>query len=66
MHCFSPDCSRSAPEHTLYRVNAKGRPGIWACAAHRLEKDKTLGVIVRAVEAGQVPPDAQVIGDKHD
>jgi len=27
-------CSRSAPTNTLYRVNEKGVPGIWACEIH--------------------------------
>lgn len=53
MKCFRQDCSKAAPMDTLFRVNAKGRPGIWACAAHRLEKDVELDAIVKALETQQ-------------
>jgi hypothetical protein len=43
-------CEKAAPQFTLYRVNAKGRPGIWACNEHRIEQDKELDAIVKALE----------------
>lgn len=61
MKCFRPDCPAAAPHDTLFRVNAKGRPGIWACNAHRLERDAELDAIVEAIQTGNIPPDAQVI-----
>lgn len=48
MKCFR--CDKSAPAHTLYRVNAKGRPGIWACKDHRLEPDMDLDVAIDEIE----------------
>jgi len=39
MKCFHPQCNRSAPEHTLYRINAKGVAGIWACFQHLKDTD---------------------------
>jgi hypothetical protein len=46
--CFH--CEKAAPQHTLYRVNAKGRPGIWACNEHRIEPDMELDVAVEEIE----------------
>jgi hypothetical protein len=48
MKCFK--CEISAPENTLYRVNAKGRPPIWACNAHRIEPDMELDVTIAEIE----------------
>lgn len=48
MKCFK--CNASAPTATLYRVNAKGRPGIWACFAHRVEPDMDLDVTIAEIE----------------
>ena len=48
MKCFR--CERAAPEFTLYRINAKGRPGIWACAEHRIETDTELDEIIAEIE----------------
>lgn len=53
MKCFKTGCDKAAPQDTLYRVNAKGRPGIWACKVHRLETDSELDAIVAALEAQQ-------------
>lgn len=56
--CFRSDCQRSAPHHTLYRVNAKGVPGIWACNDHRIEPDTELDGAIAEIEqlgdAGQL------------
>lgn len=62
MKCFRTDCSRKAPQDDLFRVNAKGVPGIWACRDHRLEQDSELDDIVDEIKAGRIPPDAEVIG----
>lgn len=51
MNCFKPNCPKAAPKDTLFRVNAKGVPGIWACASHRLEPDTALDAIVECLEA---------------
>lgn len=53
MKCFQPTCARSAPRDTLFRVNAKGGPGVWACAEHRLERDSQLDAVVAEVQAGR-------------
>lgn len=37
MKCFA--CDRRGPEHSLFRVNAKGQPGIWACWEHKRNAD---------------------------
>lgn len=50
MNCYKQGCEKRGPQDTLYRVNAKGRPGIWACQAHRLEPDAELDGIIAAVE----------------
>lgn len=50
MKCFRPWCQRCAPYDTLYRVNAKGKPGIWACNEHRIEPDMELDVILEEIE----------------
>jgi len=50
MNCHKRGCDKRAPENTLYRVNAKGRPGVWACHEHRLEPDAELDGIVAAVQ----------------
>lgn len=34
MKCFHPMCSKAAPRDTLFRVNEKGQPGVWACSEH--------------------------------
>lgn len=48
MKCFK--CDASAPTVTLYRVNAKGRPAVWACNAHRIEPDMDLDVTIAEIE----------------
>jgi hypothetical protein len=38
--CFHPQCNRGlATGHTVYRINAKGQLGIWACEEHRKDTD---------------------------
>jgi hypothetical protein len=56
MNCHKKGCDKRAPQDTLYRVNAKGRPGIWACQAHRLEPDEELDGIVAAVQRKRCEP----------
>lgn len=56
MKCFRVECSKSAPKDTLFRVNHKGVPGIWACREHRIERDLELERIVDALERGEHPP----------
>jgi hypothetical protein len=51
MKCFR--CEKAAPQHTLYRVNAKGRQGIWSCNEHRIEPDMELDAIVEEIERMQ-------------
>ena len=51
MKCFR--CNAQAPHATLYRVNAKGRPGIWACFDHQVEKNSELEAIVAELEKQQ-------------
>lgn len=40
MKCFHPDCTKAAPHDTLFRMNAKGVPGIWGCWQHKHLTDK--------------------------
>ena len=38
--CFFPGCDASmATGASLFRVNAKGQPGIWSCRKHRANTD---------------------------
>lgn len=41
MKCFFPGCSIGAGRESgaLFRINAKGVPGIWACHKHRQNTD---------------------------
>lgn len=52
--CFHPMCNKSLPEHTLFRMNAKGVEGIWACWEHKkntdAKPDPELERIVMAIE----------------
>ncbi len=48
MKCFR--CSAHAPTSTLYRVNAKGRPPVWACFDHRIEPDMELDMTIEELE----------------
>lgn len=44
---------------TLYRVNAKGQPGVWACAKHIGQTDAKVDPEVREISeilAGRPPP----------
>jgi len=56
MKCHIKGCHKEAPQDTLYRVNAKGRPGIWACDKHRLEPDTELSTIVAAMQMKRCEP----------
>lgn len=39
MKCYYPMCPKAAPRDTLFRVNAKGQAGIWACSEHIKQTD---------------------------
>jgi hypothetical protein len=57
--CFR--CDRTAPDHTLYRVNAKGVDAIWACRSHRIERDSELDAIIAYIQSGLPIPKSSVI-----
>ena len=42
---------------SLYRVNAKGQPGVWACAAHIGQTDATVDPVVREIAGALNPKD---------
>ncbi len=46
MKCFYPQCGRKAPKDTLYRINAKGSSGVWACKEHLKNTDAKVGPAV--------------------
>jgi len=52
--CFHPMCDKKFPRDSLFRVNAKGQPGIWACLHHIKNTDKSpdplLETIVQILE----------------
>lgn len=55
MKCFHPMCTVTPQTGgTLFRINAKGQPGLWACREHRANtdapKDRELDRIVDAIE----------------
>jgi hypothetical protein len=56
--CFHPQCNRGpgTTGHTVYRINAKGVPGIWACEEHRADtdapRDAELDRITKLIERG--------------
>lgn len=58
MKCFHPRCTVN-PETggTLFRINAKGQPAIWACREHRAQTDrrpdKELDTVVGIIEQSQ-------------
>jgi hypothetical protein len=58
MKCFK--CDARAPYATLYRVNAKGQPGIWACFKHRIEPDRELDAIIDAIKQDAVPASSKL------
>lgn len=40
LRCFFPGCDASIETGaSLFRINATGQPGIWACRAHRANTD---------------------------
>ena len=45
---------------TVFRINAKGKPGLWACAKHRSQTDAPvdpeLDNLVAVLEGRQMPP----------
>lgn len=59
MKCFHPMCTATAPKSALFRVNAKGQTGVWACRAHirntDAKVDPDVDLLVRAIENRQVP-----------
>jgi hypothetical protein len=38
--CFHPQCDKKLPEYSLFRINEKGQPGVWACIDHIKLTDK--------------------------
>lgn len=48
MKCFQCDASM-ATGATLFRVNEKGVPGIWACTSHRLKVDPIVDALVSVI-----------------
>jgi hypothetical protein len=56
MKCFHPLCTVQTPQGTLFRVNEKGVPGIWACRIHIKQTDAKIAPevdsVVRAIEGG--------------
>jgi hypothetical protein len=55
--CFHPTCSRGPVRgDTLYRINAKGKPGVWACEEHLANtdapRDPELNRLVTILERG--------------
>lgn len=65
MKCFHPMCSVSpATGGALFRINAKGEVGIWACRAHMAGTDAppidpAVDDIVRIVQ-GQPPVSGEI------
>ena len=56
MKCFV--CGKGPPNGpSVFRVNAKGQPGVWACDEHRRHADKQADpktiAVVRELETGQ-------------
>jgi len=49
MKCFYPMCDKRAPRDSLFRVNAKGQSGIWACSDHIKNTDAKVDPRVRIV-----------------
>ena len=42
-------CGKTSPPHTLFRVNAKGQTGVWACRAHIRNTDATVDPMVKEI-----------------
>lgn len=50
MKCFQPMCTVSPKTGgALYRVNAKGQPGVWACIEHVRSTDAKVDPFVREI-----------------
>ncbi len=54
-------CKKGVPYVSLYRINAKGQPGLWACAKHVDQTDAppidpTVALIVKTLEGGRRQP----------
>lgn len=49
--CFHPMCTKRFPKDALFRVNAKGQPGIWACADHVKNTDAKVEPEVQRIVA---------------
>lgn len=59
MKCFHPMCTVSpANGGALFRINAKGQPGIWACRDHMKNTDGKIAPevdkLVSIIERGPV------------
>jgi hypothetical protein len=56
--CFHPQCNRgpTTTGSSVFRINVKGQPGIWACEEHRKNtdapNDPELNEIVKILEEG--------------
>lgn len=55
MKCFF--CARSPMTgDTVFRINAKGQPGIWACREHTAQTDVAIDPKVKAIAVIIDPP----------
>ena len=68
--CFHPQCDKKLPEDSLFRINAKGQPGIWACIDHIKHSDKKIDPIVKQLvflfeEGKQDDLDAERFGNRN-
>jgi hypothetical protein len=62
MKCFN--CLKSPADGTnLYRQNAKGEIGIWACAAHSIPVEDELVKLVAALQQCNRPPENDTTGE---
>lgn len=52
LKCFIPNCKTHGTGAALFRINAKGQPGIWACREHVKRTDaKPAQEVVEIVDA---------------
>lgn len=70
IRCFHPSCNASmATGASLFRVNAKGQPGIWSCRKHRNQtdasRDPELDELVDILEGRTPTPSRAERGEGH-
>lgn len=53
--CYHPDCNKYSTHHTMYRVNEKGKPGIFACEDHRNPEDPDFLNFIKLLEKANDP-----------